>query len=88
MAAACATLNENLAASCTQTSRDAKAGETVKELRRAVTKESKPVIQEASKTPLSNALVKAPKVVATASKLGSNNKNEEFWANQSRFGDY
>jgi hypothetical protein len=87
MVAACATLLENFATTCTQTPRNAKAGETVKGPGTVVTKETRPLKAKGSKTPPANSPVKAPKAVAAASKAGSNNRDEEFWANQSRFGD-
>src|SRR5262249_33672853 len=61
LAAACAKLRENFddSFSCTQTSRDAKAGETVKETR--------PPKENGSKTPPENSPVPAPKAAAAAS---------------------
>jgi hypothetical protein len=87
MAAACATLRRDFddTFSCTQTSRDAKAGETVKEPA-VVTGELRLPIKNGSKTPPANSPVPAPKAVAAASKRGSNNWAKEFWANQSKWG--
>ena len=81
LAAACAKLRENFddSFSCIQTSRDAKAGETVK---RPGTVESGPPKE---KTSPANSRVPEPKTVA-AVKPGSNNWAKEFWTNQSRWG--
>jgi len=86
MAAACATLRENYAYSCTRTSAGAKAGETVKEPETVVTKEPGPPKEKATKAPPPNPPVPAPKAVSAASKPGVNNWAAEFWANQSRWG--
>jgi len=88
MAAACATLHENFDDSfpCTQPSRHAKAGATVKETGSVVTEKLRPPTENGSKTPPANSPVSAPKAVVAASKLGSNNWAKEFWANQSRWG--
>jgi hypothetical protein len=88
MGAACATLRNDFddSFSCTQTSRDAKAAEIVKQPGTVVTEGSKPQNKNGSKTPPANSPAPAPKAVAAASKLGSNNWAKEFWANQSRWG--
>ena len=88
LAAACAKLRENFddSFSCTQASRDAKAGETVKEPGTVVTEESRPPKENRSKAPPANSPVPAPKAVAATSKPGSNNWAKEFWASQSRWG--
>ena len=98
LAAACAKLREyfDVSFSCTQASRDAKAGETVKETR--------PPQENGSKRPSANSPVPAPNAAAAASDPGSNNWvkvakellaaasqprsnwGKEFWANQSRWG--
>jgi len=86
MAAACATLRRDFdeSFSCSRTSRDAKAPEIVKEPGTVVTEESRPPKKSGSTTPPANSPVPAPKAVAAASKLGSNNWAKKFWANQSR----
>ena len=78
MAAACATLLENYAFSCTQTSTDAKPG--------LATIESGPPKKNGSKTPPANSPIPAPKAVSAASKPGSNDWAKGFWADQSRWG--
>src|SRR5262245_46496390 len=77
IAAACTTLRENFASSCTQTSRNAKAGETVGE----------PVTEKSSLPP--NALPANPpippvKEVAAASNPGSSNWAKKFWVHSSQ----
>jgi hypothetical protein len=95
IAAACIKLRESFASSCTQTSRDARAGETVKE-------PGRPPKEDGSKTPPANSPVPEPEAVAAASnpgfhkwvkqlwaaasQPGSSNWGKEFWANQSRWG--
>jgi hypothetical protein len=99
IAAACIKLRESFATSCTQTSRDARAGETVKEPRPP--KENEPKMPPANSPVPAPKAVAAPsnsgsnswakefwvKVVAAASQPGSNNPNwaKEFWANQSKW---
>jgi len=87
LAAACAKLRENFddSFSCTQASRDAKAGETVKEPGTVVTEESRPPKENRSKAPPANSPVPAPKSAAAASP-GSSDWGKEFWAHQSRWG--
>jgi hypothetical protein len=51
IAAACVTLRENFAFSCTQTPRDAKAGGAVKTSATVITKDSKPPKEKAAKAP-------------------------------------
>ena len=75
MAAACATLRENYSFSCTQASRDAKAGKVVKVPSTGVAEASGP------QTPPANAPVPPPKADAAASQPGSNNWAMEFWLN-------
>jgi hypothetical protein len=86
MTAACATLRENYAFSCTRTSADAKAGETVKGPGTVVTKESGPPKEKGSKAPPANSPVPAAKAVSAASKPAANNWAAELWANHSRWG--
>ena len=88
LAAACAKLRENFddSFSCTQASRDAKAGETVKKPSAVVTQKSRQPKANGPKTPSANSPVPAPKAVAAASIPRSNNWAKEFWANQSRWG--
>src|SRR5215469_11340798 len=68
IAAACATLSENYAFSCTQRPRDAKAGGTVKGPGTVVTSTAPPAISSVS----------TPKAVAAASQPGYRNWAREF----------
>ena len=79
MALACIALSVNFASSCTQTSRNAKAGETVKEPRSVVAEKSRPQKEDGSKAPPANSPIPGPKTDAAASKPGSNNWAKEFW---------
>jgi len=77
IAAACTTLRETFASSCTQTLHNAKAVETVREPRSVVTDKSTPP----SMTLPANTSMPAPKEVAAASNPpGSTNWAKEFWA--------
>jgi hypothetical protein len=51
-----------------------------------VSKESRPLKEQGSKAPPANSPGPAPKALSAASKPGSNHWDNEFWANQSRFG--
>jgi hypothetical protein len=95
VAAACTILRENFASSCSQASRGAKAGEPVKASAMVVTKEAKPPKEKAAKAspavplpaPKAPALTPpASKAISAASKPGANHLDNDFWANQSRFG--
>jgi len=86
MVAACATLRENYSFSCTQTSPDTKVGQTAKGPGTVATKESRPPKEKGPKASPANSPVAAPKAVSAASKPGPNNWAEEFWSNQSRWG--
>ena len=77
MAAACATLRENYAYSCTQKSRDAKASETVRGPGIA------PQVK-GLKTLRANSPASAPRAVSAAVIPGSNDWDRKFWDNQSR----
>ena len=79
LAAACATLRENYSFSCSQTSRDAKAGMAVKVPSTGVAEESGPPKENGSKTPPANSPVPAPKADAAPPQPGSNNWAKEFW---------
>jgi len=75
IAAACTTLRERFASSCTQTSRNGKASETVREPGPVVTEKS----GLPSKAPTANPPILALKEVAAASNPGSTNWAKEFW---------
>ena len=75
IAAACTTLRERFASSCTQTSRKGNASETVKEPRSVVTEES----SLPSKALPTNSPILALKEVIAASNPGSANWAKEFW---------
>ena len=77
MAAACTTLRENYAYSCTQKSRDAKASETVRGPGIA------PQVK-GLKTLRANSPASAPRAVSAAVIPGSNDWDRKFWDNQSR----
>jgi hypothetical protein len=79
MAAACATLRENYAYSCTQTSRDAKAGKVVKVPSTGVAEASGPPKEDGSKTPPANLPVPPPRADAPTSQPDSNNWAKELW---------
>src|SRR5262245_56631745 len=81
MATACAKLRENFddSFSCTQTSRDAKAGKIVKVPSTGGAEESRPPRLNGSKTPPANSPVPARKTDAATSQPGSNNWAKEFW---------
>ena len=75
IAAACAALRESFASSCTRTSRNAKAGETVREPGAVIAaKSSLP-----SKAPPASSPIPVPKAVAAASNPGSANWARRFW---------
>jgi hypothetical protein len=74
IAVACTTLRETFASSCT--SRNAKAGETVREPGSVVTDKSRPTSQALPANPP----IPAPKEVPAASNPGSTNWTKEFWA--------
>ena len=76
LAAACATLRENYSFSCSQTSRDAKAGKAVKVPSTGVAEESGPPNE--NETPV-NSPVPAPKVGAVTPQPGSDNWTKEVW---------
>jgi len=80
IAAACTTLRESFASSCTQTSRNAKAGETVRESGSVVTEK----LNLPSKAPPVNSPIPASKEVAAASNPGSANWAKRFWVNSSQ----
>src|SRR5215510_9101024 len=79
IAAACTTLRESFASSCIQTSRTAKAGETVRESGSVVTEK----LNLPSKAPPVNSPIPASKEVAVASNPGSANWAKRFWVNSS-----
>src|SRR5215475_2716421 len=79
MAAACATLRENYAYSCTLTLRAAKAGEIVKGPGTAATKGSKPPKEKVSKALPAYSPAPAPKAVGAASKPGSKDWETKLW---------
>jgi hypothetical protein len=74
IAAACTTLRENFASSCT--SRITKAGETVRESGPLVTDNSRPPLQALP----ANSPIPAPKEISAPSSPGSANWAKEFWA--------
>jgi len=75
IAAACTTLRESFASSCTLTLRTAKARETAREPAPVVTEKSSPP----SKAPPANSPPPQPKAVAAASHPGSSNWAKKFW---------
>src|SRR5215467_473720 len=80
IAAACTTLRENFASSCTQTSRNANAGETVREPGSVVTEKS----SLPPKAPPANPPIPSVKEVAAASNPGSSNWAKKFWVYSSQ----
>jgi len=94
-AAACVVLRENFAFSCSQISRDAKAGAPVKASATVVTKDANPPKEKAAKAPpplpVPSALPLPPpapptKAMSTASKPGPVHWESDLWTNQSRYG--
>ena len=80
IAAACTTLRESFASSCTQTSPHANAGETVKEPGSVVIEKSR----APSKAPPVNSPLPPAKEVAAASNPRSTNWAKEFWINSTQ----
>jgi hypothetical protein len=80
--AACTTLRENFASSCTQTSRNAKAGETVRGPGSVVVVTEKSSLR--SKALPANPPIPPVKEVAAASNPGSSNWAKKFWVYSSQ----
>src|SRR5215831_1739077 len=80
IAAACTTLRENFASSCTQTSRNAMAGETMREPGSVVTEKS----SLPPNAPPANPPNPPVKEVAAASNPGSSNWAKKFWVYSSQ----
>ena len=75
IAAACTTLGESFASSCSLASRNAKAGETVREPPSVVTEKS----SVPSKAPPANRPIPPVKEVPAVSNPGSSNWGRKFW---------
>jgi hypothetical protein len=80
IAAACTTLRESFASSCTQTTRNVKAGETAREPRSAVAEKS----SLSPRVPPANSPSPALQEAAAASNPGSTKWAREFWVSSTQ----